>query len=389
MDTPSSPPCIFCGKDRDLAKATCPHCGRGWIDRRLPGSSASWAETTGTVPLITAGTPKPVGAVPSAPPAEKATSKKPQTENPDAKPGDEPAEKSKKRDIAAAAGAGASGASATPATPTDRSSSGEPPDSPTTADVGSADDAEPTSRRALIATGVIAAAVVSFLVIGWIGTRTEDPGTPGALATTTTASTGADTTTTSTPPPTTVAEPTTTTTTVPPIDAEGEAIAISDLSLGAFALGPLTFGTTDALGPLVATFGQPDTLTPAGTDAGLCPADSGVEVSWGPLTAVFTGDVDDAVLVAYRLDEGDTHPASDLATLSGLNLGATVEDLRSVYAGFDVSVDDESGSPRFVVVRGADGVTLLWGPVSSIEDDGIVEGIYSPEPCDGGPTTAP
>ncbi len=357
MDTPSSPPCIFCGKDRDLSKATCPHCGRGWIDRRLPGASASWAETTGTVPLVTGVTPK--------------------KRKPDPKPG-----------IAAAGDADPSAAATASATePASDAAAATTPVEPTTAG-----GSEPTSRRTLIAVGVLAAAVVSFVVIGWIGSRgTDDPtDTPGALPTSTTGATDTGITTTTAPASTTtVVPPSTTTTTVPAIDAEGEAIAISDLSLGAFALGPLTFGTGDALGPLVATFGQPDSVSPAGTDAGLCPADSGIEVSWGPLTAVFTGDVDDAVLVGYRLAEADDHPAAELATLSGLNLGATVEELRSVYAGFDVSIDEEAGSARYVVVRGADGVTLLWGPLSSTDDDGIVEGIHSPEPCDGGPTTAP
>ena len=73
-----------------------------------------------------------------------------------------------------------------------------------------------------------------------------------------------------------------------------------------------------------------------------------------------------------------------MTTLSGLSLGATVADLEGIYPGFDISYQEVDGELSFVLVR-SDGATLLWGPVSSSDTDGTIDGIYSPMPCDGGP----
>ena len=73
-----------------------------------------------------------------------------------------------------------------------------------------------------------------------------------------------------------------------------------------------------------------------------------------------------------------------MTTLSGLALGDTVADLEGIYPGFDITYREVDGALSFVLVR-SDGATLLWGPVSSGDADGTVDGIYSPMPCDGGP----
>jgi hypothetical protein len=210
------------------------------------------------------------------------------------------------------------------------------------------------------------------------------------LATTTTADDPGQVSTTAPPVTTTVAPSTTTTsttttTTIPPIEPEGEPIPTTDLALGAFALGPIDFGATDGLGRLVASLGQPDLLEDAGTELGLCEGDTGFSAGWGPLTGIFEGTVDEAALVGYRLGQDGGHPTAGLATLSGLAVGDTVADLEAVYEGFTVVYEDIDGVDTFIVVRTSDDVTLLWGPLSSAEDTGIVEGIHSPLPCDGGP----
>jgi len=202
---------------------------------------------------------------------------------------------------------------------------------------------------------------------------TAPPTTEGAAATTT-----SSTTTTSTLPQ------------VPEIAAAGEPIAVADLGLGAFALGSLDFGSSEALGRLVATFGQPDSYSPMVGAFGLCQDADGFTTSWGPLTTVFAGSLEAATFEGYRVATGsEQHEAAGLTTLSGLSAGDTVADLKSVYSSFIVSLEDEDDGSRFILTRGSDAATLLWGPVSSIEDSGTVLGVYSPDACDGGPTPTP
>jgi hypothetical protein len=68
-----------------------------------------------------------------------------------------------------------------------------------------------------------------------------------------------------------------------------------------------------------------------------------------------------------------------LETLSGIRLGDTVEVLQSTYGSYTVSFEVIDGKDHFRLLDG--GELLLWGPVTSTEAQGTVEGIYSPDPC--------
>lgn len=207
-------------------------------------------------------------------------------------------------------------------------------------------------------------------------TTTQSP------ATSTTA--GATTTTTTTEPPPT-------TTTLPPIPAVGEPIALEDLTLGAFSLGPLSMpGNSDAnaLGRLVATFGQPDERWSIGEADGLCPTDTGTAARFGWLT-VFVRDGDEGeFLVGYRVErpaEGpDDHPTGGLLTISGAAIGDTVADWNRTYRTSVVTTAEIDGVPVLLLLRSSDERTLLWGPLDD-SDPAQLTGIYSPRPCDGGP----
>ena len=69
----------------------------------------------------------------------------------------------------------------------------------------------------------------------------------------------------------------------------------------------------------------------------------------------------------------------DLATPSGLRVGDPVSVLNRVYAPYQIDYVSSDGTDLFRL-SDADGL-LLWGPVSSIEDSGRVEGIYAPDVC--------
>jgi hypothetical protein len=256
----------------------------------------------------------------------------------------------------------------------------------------------PPARRSRTGPRLLIAGVVAVLIAGWFGALTlitrDDPAEVTATTTSPAASTSPELVA---GPSTTVPEPTTTTpgpttTTIDPtlltgpFPEVGNPVDISDLRLGAFAVSPIDFGDPDGLGRLVATLGQPDSANTVDDGGfGLCPGEPGFTATWGPLTAVFTGTPEDGALAGYRLDnEPAAHPTAGLSTLSELSLGDTIEHLESVYPDFEISYEDVDGSPHFILVR-SDGVTLLWGPVSSSEPDGTVLGIYSPEPCEGGP----
>lgn len=208
-------------------------------------------------------------------------------------------------------------------------------------------------------------------------TTTTDP-------TTTTTTTAPSTTTTST-------TTTTTTTTLPPIEAEGSPLPVEDLTLGAFALGPFSFNSgTPYLGRLVASLGQPDAMETAGTELGLCEGDIGVAYRWDGFSAIFRSDGDTDVLVGYRLTKTDSdHPTQSIASRSGLKVGDTVERLDAIYLQSGIAFIDIEGSPHFVLLRSSDNATLLWGPVTSSDTAGVVEGIYSPQACDRGPVATP
>lgn len=212
-----------------------------------------------------------------------------------------------------------------------------------------------------------------------------------ATTNTTAATTTSPTTTTSTTTTTTTSTTTTTTTTLPPIDAVGNAVAVQDLTLGAFTLGPFGFND-DApyLGRLVASLGQPDSRIEAGTDLGLCEGDVGVAYTWDGFTAIFRIEDGEELFVGYRLDASDSdHPTQSITSRSGLEIGHTIATLEAIYLQPGLTFEEIDGVQHFLLLRSSDDATLLWGPVSSDQSDGVVEGIYSPRACDGGPNATP
>jgi len=252
-------------------------------------------------------------------------------------------------------------------------------------------------RRLLIGTTIGLVAIVA-LSLGFLDS--DGDGDDGAAGTTTTpvATTAAPTVaadasttapTASTADTSTTAPPatTTTTTTLPRIAAEGDPVPLEDLTLGAFALGPFAFeADAEYLGRLIASLGQPDAIVEALPEHGLCSDEQGTAYTWGALTTIFRTDGEREILVGYRLDEtGTEHPTRSITTQSGLELGHTLERLDAIYLQSGLAVETISGTPYFLLLRSTDDATLLWGPVSSTEQSGVVEGIYSPRACDAGP----
>ena len=176
-----------------------------------------------------------------------------------------------------------------------------------------------------------------------------------------------------------------------PIDPVGDPIPIDELTMSSNDLGPLEFGDpgSEVLGRLVATFGDPsdDTGFIIGNGTwGECPGDTIRIVQWGPLNVVTRGTAEDHVFASYRLDlryGGINSPTTDIRTLSGLQVGDSVGDLETIYAGF---VIEYTAHPSAGIVfelrseRGGD--LLLWGPVESPDDAALVTGIYSPDSCE-------
>jgi hypothetical protein len=178
---------------------------------------------------------------------------------------------------------------------------------------------------------------------------------------------------------------------VDPIEPVGEPIPIDDLTMSADDLGPLEFGDpgSDVLGGLVATFGDPsdDTGFIIGNGSwGECPGDTIRIVQWGPLNIVTRGTAEDHVFASYRLDlryGGINSPTTDIRTLSGLQVGDTVGDLETIYAGFVIEYTAHPSAGIVFELRAErGGELLLWGPVESPDDAALVTGIYSPDSCE-------
>lgn len=177
---------------------------------------------------------------------------------------------------------------------------------------------------------------------------------------------------------------------LPLIPAAGEPVALEDLTLGAFALGPFEFGDRNdqVLGRLVRTFGQPDDIFPATEEWGLCSNHEGRVVRFGWLNTVIRDDAGDEILIGYRLgppEDGSLHPTARLTTLSGARVGDTLQRLRDIYIDPNVRVVDPPAGPGFILVRSSDTRTLLWGPMTGTTSEDLIDGIYSPRSCDGGP----
>ena len=288
------------------------------------------------------------------------------------------------------------GGTATGDAPVDTASS--PPTPTTTADtdvVPPPPDAVTEETRAidlsqrfvwLIPALVAAAAVIviGLFGFGFFDDDTEPAAAPAPLPTSA-PTTAAETTTTEAATTTAALSTTTTSTTIPAlasIPAVGDALSMSSLTLKAGGIGPLVIGdaAADTIGRLVASLGRPEEVGVADESLGLCPGQEGRFVRWAGLTAIVSGTLDDGAFAGYRYeDQAVPTMHLDLATPSGVRIGDSVSTLNEVYAVYKIDYVSESGSDLFRL-SDADGL-LLWGPVSSIEDSGRVEGIYSPDSC--------
>jgi len=149
--------------------------------------------------------------------------------------------------------------------------------------------------------------------------------------------------------------------------------------LKASGIGPIDIGLpiTEAAGALVASLG---TAQGAGIDSDTCPDSGWYWLEWGDLLVLFDGYTPNAEFVGYAYEtDGTGEPDPMLETLSGLRLGDTVETLQKTYASYTVSFEVIEGRDYFRLSDG--GELLLWGPVTSSEAQGTIEGIYSPDAC--------
>lgn len=336
------PLCVYCGTPRPADRSECPKCARPWIDVRVGRLEKEKAPA-----LVGAAATSETPGLPDAP-------------------------------VAAAAEAALG------------------PERDLTVDL--TEDVEETTsrvtlRRAIpIVLGLSAVAVVAMFAVGLLdepsapaGEGTTAPETTAAPVTTT-----APTTTVTTPPTTTAPPPSSTvpTTTIPDpaaVGVWGEPVALSRLALRADAVGPIAFGTpsSEAIGRLVASLGTPEEIGVAGVEHGLCADEDGRFVRWAELVAIVSGTLADGTFVGYRFQAPDV-PTShlDLATPSGIHLGDDLATLTETYARYSISYETVEGASTFQLTD--DGTLLLWGPISSTEESGRIEGIYSPLPCDQG-----
>ena len=233
----------------------------------------------------------------------------------------------------------------------------------------------------LAAVAVAVIALFAFGVLDGTSEPTAAPATTVPVAPTTAVPT------TVPPAPTTTVSPTTTstTTTIPEsssFEPVGTAIPLSSLTLTSNGLGPISFGeaSSDAIGRLVASLGEPKETGAAGDALGLCADDDGRFVRWAGLTIVISGTFADGTFAGYRYeDEAVPTMHLDLATPSGLHVGDPVSTLNQIYAALQIDYLSSDGTNFFRLSEADD--LLLWGPVSSIEDSGRVEGIYAPGTC--------
>ena len=426
MNTTSShlPICVHCGTPRPADETLCPKCGKPWIDTTIESAPVAGAVPPATTPTADTGAESEqesdgsaAGAVIAAGAvAGVAASNHSDSDDSDiteaANGSDSGEDQTDEAPVdgtsAAAAGAVVAGAAASNNTdsgsPVDESGHTADADAtehespavvpPPPAPLGPDDtgefafdawtqpveeENEPRRKAWLVPAGIAVAilAAIGFLVFG--GNRTSSTTTVAAVDTTITA----ETTTTSA---TTTTESATTTAIAFPLPsdwpAKGEPIATDDLTLKQSAIGPIEIGMPidDVAGVLTASLGEG---TASGID-GLCPPDESYWLQFGQLTAIFDGSDSSSVFVSYRYDEPQgTDPELGLKTLSGIAIGDTVEDLINTYTQFTISFEIIDSKDHFRLSDGGD--LLLWGPVSSVDPAGLIEGIYSPTACDETP----
>jgi len=325
------PLCVYCGTARPADRSQCPQCGRPWIDVRVGSLAESreyalvGAAATTETPNLSAGPPK------------------------------EPAE----------------------------------PETDVTLDLTATDTESapaPGFRRAIpIVLGLSAAAVVAMFALGILeGEPPDEVVSNQAIAPSTTPapSTTAELPSTTAPPPPTSTIPTTTIPAPSSVAVAGDPVKLSRLTLKADAIGPIETGTpaSEAIGRLVASLGTPEEVGAAGPEYGLCEDEEGRFVRWAQLTAIVSGTLSDGSFVGYRFEE-PAIPTSliDLTTPSGVRLGDTIATLNETYARYTITYETIGEASTFSLFE--DQELLLWGPVSSTEDTGRVEGIFSPPSC--------
>jgi hypothetical protein len=247
-----------------------------------------------------------------------------------------------------------------------------------------------TFRSAIpIVLGLSVAAVVAMFGFGLLDGDPPDSqadvvATPSTTLPPTTADrtpvTATPTPTTTTPPPTTA--PTTTIPAPANLGVSGDPVPISRLTLKADGIGPIEVGTpaTEAIGRLVASLGTPEVIGIAGEEYGLCAGEDGRVIRWAELNAIVSGTIVGGSFVGYRYEEQAVPTGTiDLATPSGIRLGDDIATLNEIYARYSISYETAGGESTFRLSQ--DEELLLWGPVSSTEDNGRIEGIYSPPSC--------
>jgi hypothetical protein len=204
----------------------------------------------------------------------------------------------------------------------------------------------------------------------------------------TTATTLAATTTTEATTTTTTVAPTTTTLPALTVIPSGQPIPLSELRLGAFGLGPFSFGDdyNTVLGRLGASLDEASEVGHPGIsngEFGTCAGDLIQTVRWGRLLVIgVENDAGVMSLAGYRLDSTyDTFRYPGIRTISGVGVGDRISALESAYSRVSY-LNDESVGLVFQV-RGGDGSLLIWGPVTSNDATGEIIGIYSPNSCVG------
>jgi len=405
MNTTSSqlPICVHCGTPRPADETLCPTCGKPWIDTTIQPTAASDVA------------PPPVAATTDTGDASDKQDDGPSTDAvAAAAAASTVAAHANKRETASPTEPGTADDSETEAThgadqPADSTGDADGPEDSSTDtapvavtpppppplepdDTGEfafdawsqppQDEGEGRSKAWLVPAGIIAAilAAVGFLMFS--GSTTTTTTTIAALSTTT----GSETATTTATSVTTTTQLTTTTVIAYPLPEDwpptGEPIDIDDLTLKQAAIGPIDIGAPidEVAGALAASIGE---ATASGID-NLCPPDESYWLAFGQLTAIFDGFDSDSVFVSYRYDEPEgTDEELGLKTLSGIAIGDTVEDLIDTYTQFTISFEIIDSKDYFRLSDG--GELLLWGPVSSIDPAGLIEGIYSPTACDTAP----
>lgn len=244
----------------------------------------------------------------------------------------------------------------------------------------------PSWQRATL--GVLAVLVMTAAGVALVATLTRGNDFPiaGEPSTTrpavpTTAPTTTTLAATSTTPPqstTTTTVETTTTTRADPL-----------LVLRSDGVDDLVFGDTadDVLAVLEGLLGEPDDDTgwvDQMQNYGVCLGDEVRFVRWGSFQAFFTDGPSDWAPAGVRhfasytqagVFDGET---LDMVTGEGLSLGSPVGDVRAIH-GEDAVYDDGLYGPVFV--HDPPGPAQLWGSVSGLAPDDVVESITGSYAC--------